>query len=145
MRAVVQRVRRASVRIDGSESASIDRGLFVLLGLRAGDTAADLDWMAGKVSRLRVFEDADGKMNLSVGDVGGALAVVSQFTLYGDARRGNRPSYTEAMAVDDARAFWPAVEARFAATGIPCPDGPVFALRKSVLPAISAWPGRPPR
>ncbi len=128
MRAVVQRVRRASVRIDGSESASIDRGLFVLLGLRAGDTAADLDWMAGKVSRLRVFEDADGKMNLSVGDVGGALAVVSQFTLYGDARRGNRPSYTEAMAVDDARAFWPAVEARFAATGVPCAFGRFQAM-----------------
>ena len=128
MRAVVQRVRRACVRVDGSESASIGRGLFVLLGLRAGDTAADLDWMAGKVSRLRVFEDADGKMNVSVADVGGAIAVVSQFTLYGDARRGNRPSYTEAMPVDDARAFWPSVEARFAATGIPCAFGRFQAM-----------------
>ncbi|MBM4397566.1 MAG: D-tyrosyl-tRNA(Tyr) deacylase [Deltaproteobacteria bacterium] len=128
MRAVVQRVRRARVVIDGAETASMGRGLFVLVGLKAGDTVEDLDWIAGKASRLRVFEDRAGKMNLGAAEVGGGLAVVSEFTLYGDASRGNRPSYSDAMPVEEARAFWPRVEARFAATGLPCVFGRFQAM-----------------
>jgi D-tyrosyl-tRNA(Tyr) deacylase len=128
MRAVVQRVRRSRIAIGGETAGETGPGLFVLVGLRSGDTAEDLDWIAGKVSRLRVFEDPEGKMNLAVGDVDGALAVVSEFTLYGDASRGNRPSYSAAMPVEEARAFWPRVEARFRATGLPCAFGRFQAM-----------------
>jgi D-tyrosyl-tRNA(Tyr) deacylase len=123
MRCVIQRVSEARVTVDGRPVATLGRGLMVFLGLGRGDTIEDLDWVAGKVSRLRVFEDAEGKMNLSAGDVAGGLCVISQFTLYGDCRRGNRPSWTQAMAVEDARAFWPMVERRFQATGLPCVFG----------------------
>jgi D-tyrosyl-tRNA(Tyr) deacylase len=128
MRAVVQRVRRARVVVDGRECAAIGPGLLVLLGLRTGDTVDDLDWMAGKIARLRVFDDTEGKMNLAAAEVGGAVCVISQFTLYGDARRGNRPSYSDAMPVEAARAFWPAVETRFRATGLPCAFGEFQAM-----------------
>lgn len=128
MRAVVQRVSRARVVVDGAEVASMGPGLFVLLGLRAGDGPDDLAWLAGKVARLRVFEDDAGRMNLGVADVGGTLGVVSQFTLYGDARKGNRPSFTEAMPSDAARAFWPSVEDAFRATGLPCVFGRFQAM-----------------
>jgi D-aminoacyl-tRNA deacylase len=128
VKAVVQRVSRARVTAEGREVAAIGPGLLVLVGLRRGDTAEDLDWLAGKVARLRVFDDAEGRMNLAAGDAGGALCVVSQFTLYGDCRRGNRPSYTEALAVEEARAFWPAVETRFRATGLPCAFGEFQAM-----------------
>lgn len=123
MRAVVQRVTGARVVIDGVARAVLGSGLVVLVGLRADDTVEDLDWLAGKVSRLRIFNDDSGRMNLSVGELGGGLCVVSQFTLYGDCRKGNRPSYSTAMPVDEARAFWPRVEARFIATGLPCVFG----------------------
>ena len=96
MRALVQRVSRAAVEVDGEQVAAIGPGLLVLLGVRVGDTESEADRIAGKIERLRVFEDADGKMNLSVRDVGGGLLCVSQFTLYGDARKGNRPSFVEA-------------------------------------------------
>ena len=96
MRALVQRVSRAAVEVDGEEVASIGPGLLVLLGVRTGDTAEQADRLAGKLERLRVFEDGDGKLNLSVRDVGGELLCVSQFTLYGDARKGNRPSFVDA-------------------------------------------------
>jgi D-tyrosyl-tRNA(Tyr) deacylase len=101
----------------------MDRGLLVFVGLRSGDTLDDLGWIAGKVSRLRVFDDADGRMNMSIREIGGSLCVISQFTLYGDCRKGNRPSWAEAMPVEEARAFWPTVERRFQATGIPCVFG----------------------
>jgi len=123
MRCVVQRVSHARVTVDGRQVALLGRGLLVFVGLRSGDTAEDLDWLAGKVSRLRVFDDAEGLMNLSTGDVEGGLCVVSQFTLYADCRKGNRPSWVDAMAVLDARAFWPSVERRFQATGLPCVFG----------------------
>jgi D-tyrosyl-tRNA(Tyr) deacylase len=128
MRAVVQRVLRARVVIGGAVRAEIGPGLFVLLGLGAGDGDADLDWIVGKIERLRVFDDPEGRMNLSAAQVGGALCVVSQFTLFGDVRRGNRPSYADAMPVDAARAFWPRVEARFRATGLPCAFGDFQAM-----------------
>ena len=96
MRAVVQRVASATVTAGGERTGSIGRGLLVLLGVRAGDGEAQADRMARKLAALRVFEDEGGKMNLSVRDAGGELLVVSNFTVYGDARRGNRPAYVEA-------------------------------------------------
>jgi D-tyrosyl-tRNA(Tyr) deacylase len=116
------------VAIDGRVEGAIGPGLFVLVGLKAGDGPDDLDWVAGKVARLRVFEDAAGKMNRSVADAGGGLLVVSEFTLYGDASKGNRPSWAAAMPVEEARAFWPRVEARFRATGLPCAFGRFQAM-----------------
>ncbi|MBN2361661.1 MAG: D-tyrosyl-tRNA(Tyr) deacylase [Deltaproteobacteria bacterium] len=102
MRAVVQRVKRAQVAVGGENVGSIERGLLVLLGVGSQDTASDLEWMVEKVTGLRIFEDVHGKMNLSVVDVGGELLVVSQFTLFGDCRRGKRPSFTAAMEPDRA-------------------------------------------
>ena len=102
MRAVVQRVTEANVTINGECAGSIGRGLLVLLGVYTGDETADADYMIKKISGLRIFEDPDGKMNLGLADVGGALLVVSQFTLYGDARHGNRPSFIEAALPDKA-------------------------------------------
>lgn len=96
MRAVIQRVSQAGVVVGEKEVGAIEDGLLVLLGVEEGDGQADLDYMVKKVIGLRVFEDADGKMNLSVQDVGGKLLVVSQFTLLGDVRKGNRPSFIRA-------------------------------------------------
>ncbi len=103
MRAVVQRVSRAKVTVGGEITGEIGLGLLVLLGVGAGDTRAEADYLAEKTIGLRIFEDAGGKMNLSVVEVGGAVLVVSQFTLYGDARRGKRPSFDAAAAPDVAR------------------------------------------
>jgi D-tyrosyl-tRNA(Tyr) deacylase len=103
MRAVVQRVSSASVEVDGERIASIGRGVLVLLGVRAGDGEAEADKIAAKLEALRMFEDADGRMNLSVRDVGGELLVVSNFTVYGDTRRGNRPSFVDAARPEDAQ------------------------------------------
>ena len=102
MRAVVQRVTSASVSIGGEVCAGIGRGFLVLLGVYGNDEKTDADYIVKKISGLRVFEDAAGKMNLSLADVGGELLVVSQFTLYGDARHGNRPAFIEAALPDKA-------------------------------------------
>jgi len=96
MRAVVQRVSEASVTVEGKVVGQIGRGLVVLLGVRQGDTEAEAEWLANKVANLRIFADEQGKFNLSVLDVGGEALVISQFTLYGDARRGRRPDFTQA-------------------------------------------------
>jgi len=96
MRAVLQRVTRASVRVEGETIGRIDGGLVVLLGVAREDAREDASYLAEKIAALRIFEDAEGKMNLSVQEAGGALLIVSQFTLYGDARRGRRPSWSEA-------------------------------------------------
>lgn len=93
MRVVLQRVSRASVSIDGRTSGAIGRGFCLLVGLTHGDIEATVDWMAEKVAGLRLFTDAEGKMNLGLDEVGGAVLVVSQFTLYGDASKGRRPSF----------------------------------------------------
>lgn len=102
MKAVVQRTTRAGVSIDGETVGRIDRGLLVLLGIEPDDGEADIEYMVKKCSGLRIFVDENGKMNLSVQDVGGSILLVSQFTLLGDARKGNRPSFTGAAVPEKA-------------------------------------------
>lgn len=102
MRAVIQRVRKASVLIDGREISRIGHGLVVLLGMKNTDTNKDADFMAEKIVNLRIFDDKEGRLNLSGLDVKAELLVVSQFTLYGDCRKGRRPSYTEAASPEKA-------------------------------------------
>jgi D-aminoacyl-tRNA deacylase len=102
MRAVIQRVSQASVTVAGEVVGAIGPGFVVLLGVTHTDTTAEAAWLADKIAGLRLFEDADGKMNAALADVGGALLVVSQFTLYGDARKGRRPSFTEAARPEQA-------------------------------------------
>jgi D-tyrosyl-tRNA(Tyr) deacylase len=106
MRAVIQRVSRAAVRVDGSVAGEIGKGFLVLLGVAKDDVEADARAIADKVAGLRVFEDAAGKMNLALQEVGGAVLVVSQFTLYGDARKGNRPSFIDAAGPAEANALY---------------------------------------
>jgi len=106
MRAVVQRVTRARVTVEGETVGEIGAGLVVLLGVARDDTGRDADYLLEKISTLRVLDDAEGRMNLSVEDAGGALLVVSQFTLYGDARRGRRPSWSDAAPPDVAERFY---------------------------------------
>ncbi len=102
MRVVLQRVSRAAVRVDGETVGSIGRGHLLLVGFREEDGPAELEWMADKVVGLRVFPDDEGRMNLGLDDVGGDLLVVSQFTLYGDTRKGRRPSFVDAAHPDRA-------------------------------------------
>lgn len=106
MRAVIQRVAAASVEVDGEEIASIGRGLLVLLGVTHADDEKHAVAMADKLAHLRIFEDEAGKMNLSIADVGGEFLVVSQFTLYGDIRKGRRPSFTDAAPPEQARRLY---------------------------------------
>lgn len=106
MKVVLQRVERAEVRVDGRETGRIGRGLLVLAGFGPVDTEDDLRWMADKIRGLRVFPDEDGRMNLDLADVDGALLVVSQFTLYGDASKGRRPSFVGAAEPDRARELY---------------------------------------
>ena len=109
MRAVIQRVSEASVTIGADVVGQIGTGLLVLVGVEAGDTPADADWLAGKVTQMRIFPDDAGKMNRSLVDVQGGLLVVSQFTLAADVRGGNRPSFTGAAGPDQGRALYDAV------------------------------------
>ena len=106
MRAVVQRVTRASVTVDGSTTGSIQQGLVVLLGVARDDSETDAEYLAAKITALRIFDDEQGKMNLSLKDVGGGMLVISQFTLYGDVRRGLRPSWIEAAPPDKAEPLY---------------------------------------
>jgi D-aminoacyl-tRNA deacylase len=117
VRAVVQRVHSASVSAGGEVLSRIGPGLLVLLGIRQGDTDAVADRIARKIAALRVFPDAQGTMNLSVEDAGGQVLVVSQFTLYGDTTRGNRPSYVEAAPPDHAEPLYERVRAALGAEG----------------------------
>lgn len=102
MRVVLQRVSRASVTIDGRTAGAIGRGFCLLVGLTHGDTEATVDWMADKIAGLRLFSDEEGKMNLGLDEVGGGVLVVSQFTLYGDAAKGRRPSFIDAARPEQA-------------------------------------------
>lgn len=106
MKAVVQRVAHARVEVAGEVVGSIDRGLLVYLGVASGDTQRDLEWLANKVHNLRIFEDEQGKMNRDVSDVSGSLLVISQFTLLGDCRKGNRPSFALAMPPKEAEEMY---------------------------------------
>lgn len=118
MRAVIQRVSQASVTVEGEITGQIERGFLVLLGVGNDDTEDDAVYLAGKAVGLRVFEDADGKMNLSLADVGGAMLVVSQFTLYGDARKGRRPSFIEAARPEKANQLYESFCAEVRGQGI---------------------------
>ncbi|HTS57172.1 MAG TPA: D-aminoacyl-tRNA deacylase [Terriglobales bacterium] len=123
MRAVVQRVRRAQVVVAGEVTGRIDRGLLVLVGVSREDTQADADYLADKIAGLRIFEDGNGKMNLEVSAVQGAVLVVSQFTLYGDMRRGKRPSFDAAAPPDEARLLYEYLVERIRALGLVCQTG----------------------
>lgn len=112
MRAVVQRVSHAKVDIDGNTVGEIEGGLLILLGVGHADTDAQVEKLWSKISRLRIFEDAAGKTNLSLADVGGEVLVVSQFTLYASCKKGNRPSFTEAGAPENAKRLYEAFAAR---------------------------------
>jgi D-tyrosyl-tRNA(Tyr) deacylase len=117
MRAVVQRVSSASVTVDGETIASIGRGMLVLLGVRQGDGDEAAEKLARKLRALRVFEDSDGRMNLSLDDIHGEILCVSNFTVYGDVRRGNRPSFVEAAAPEEAERLYERVREALGARG----------------------------
>ena len=106
MRALIQRVNHASVTINEKEKAAIGKGLLILLGVEEEDTAEDIPWLTGKISKLRIFEDDNGQMNHSVLDVGGEVMVISQFTLHGKTKKGTRPSYSKAAGPDQARELY---------------------------------------
>ena len=118
MRCVVQRVTEASVTVNGETVGAVGPGLMVLIGVSTEDTDADLKYMADKVPNLRIFDDENGVMNRSVLDVGGSILAVSQFTLYGDARGGRRPSYIRAAKPDEANALYERLVAAWRAKGI---------------------------
>jgi len=117
MRAVVQRVSSASVSVDGEVVAEIGAGLLVLLGVRVGDGEEDADRIARKLRALRIFEDAEGRMNLSLDDSGGEVLCVSNFTVYGDVRRGNRPSFVDAAPPEEAERLYERVRSALGARG----------------------------
>lgn len=117
MKLVLQRVLRATVSVDGVVRGAIERGALILCGVGRGDTPFDAAWLARKTSQLRYFEDAAGKMNLSIDAVQGAFLVVSQFTLYGDCAKGNRPSFIEAAAPEDGNALYERFVAELRALG----------------------------
>ncbi len=123
MRAVIQRVTRASVTVEGRVVGTIQRGLAILIGVRAGDMEAEAQWMANKIAALRIFDDEEGKLNRSVQDVGGNILVISQFTLYADARKGRRPSYTDAAPPEVAEPLIRRLVELLEAEGIPVRTG----------------------
>jgi D-tyrosyl-tRNA(Tyr) deacylase len=131
MRAVCQRVSRAEVRVDGVATGRIGGGLALLLGIAQGDTAEDADRLAGKIARLRIFEDARGKFDRSLLDTGGAALVVSQFTLIADTQKGNRPSFAAAAAPDVAEPLYERFCAALSAAGVLVERG-VFGARMEV-------------
>jgi len=123
MRAVVQRVTEANVEVAGEQVASIGRGFLVLLGVQEGDTEEDADYIAQKVADLRVFEDAAGKMNLSLADVAGAVLAVSQFTLLADCRKGRRPSFVQAARPEHAEELFLRFVEQVRSRGVPVQTG----------------------
>jgi D-tyrosyl-tRNA(Tyr) deacylase len=131
MRSVVQRVSRAVVRVDRQVAGEVGLGLVVLLGVAEGDSPEDARWTADKLAQLRIFEDEAGKMNRSVQEVGGSVLLVSQFTLLGDARKGNRPSFTGAAPPGLANALYEEVAALLRARAVPVATG-VFRAHMEV-------------
>ena len=133
MRVVVQRVSRARVTVAEEIVGQIGRGLLVLLGATHADREADADYLAGKISALRVFEDESAKINLDTASIGGGILVVSQFTLYGDVRRGKRPSFDDAAPPEHARQLYEYFVERVRATGLPCQTGRFQAMMQVEL------------
>lgn len=123
MRACIQRVSESRVTVDGDMTGKIGRGLVVLLGVGTGDGEAEVSWLADKIVGLRIFEDDAGKMNRSLAEVGGAMLVVSQFTLYGDCRKGRRPSFIAAAAPELAERLYHEFVARVSAAGVEVATG----------------------
>lgn len=133
MKVLLQRVSRASVRIGGETTASIGRGLVVLLGVESGDTPADAAWYADRTAGLRIFEDEAGKMNISLLDIGGEALVVSQFTLAGSTRRGRRPSFEAAAPPDEALLLYELYAAELRALGVAVRTGRFQAMMEIEL------------
>ncbi len=133
MRAVVQRVTEASVTVDGQIVGAIEEGLMVLVAVRGEDTQQDMDYIAKKLAGLRIFSDEAGKMNLSVKDIGGKLLIVPQFTLYGSAIKGMRPSFTASGPVEEARLKFEAFVERLKQEGVPVETGVFQADMKVAL------------
>jgi D-tyrosyl-tRNA(Tyr) deacylase len=133
MRAVVQRVSRARVTVEERTIGQIERGLVVLVGVGAADSEADAGYLAEKVASLRIFEDEGGKMNRSVAEAGGAVLAVSQFTLYGDVRRGRRPSFDAAAPPEAARRLYEDFVERIRACGLRCETGQFQAMMRLEL------------
>lgn len=132
MRAVVQRVLNAELKVEGKLISKIGRGLVVFFGVKNGDVPADADKIVKKISALRIFEDENGKMNLSVGDVGGEVLFVSQFTLYGDTSHGNRPSFTEAARPETAKPIYDYAAEKLRSLGVPVSTG-IFGADMKIL------------
>lgn len=118
LRAVIQRVTEASVVVDGVVVGSIQRGFLVLLGVAEDDSQEDVSWIAGKIAGMRVFEDSDGKMNLALADIAGTVLLVSQFTLYGDCRKGRRPSFLQAARPEKANSLYTSVAVELSSLGL---------------------------
>ncbi|MBQ3426326.1 MAG: D-tyrosyl-tRNA(Tyr) deacylase [Clostridia bacterium] len=133
MRAVVQRVTRASVKVDGETVGEIGNGLLIFLGVGEGDTETDMKYIADKAIGLRIFSDSEDKMNLSVTDVGGSVLVISQFTLYGDCRKGRRPSFAASMEPQGANALYERFKEYIAESGIDVKSGEFGADMKVEL------------
>ena len=131
MKAVIQRVSRAKVTVDGQITGEIGEGLMILVCAMQGDTEAEADQLAAKIAKLRIFKDADGKMNLSLRDTGGAALIVSQFTLAADTSRGNRPGFSTAAKPDEGRRLYEYFTARMQAEGIATANG-IFAADMAV-------------
>lgn len=133
MRAVVQRVSRCRVTVDGKTVGEIGAGLLVLLGIAKGDAEPAADYLVEKILGLRIFEDVEGKMNLSVRDSGGGVLVVSQFTLHGDVRRGKRPSFDAAARPEEAKRLYEYFVAKVRAAGLQCETGQFQAMMEVEL------------
>lgn len=128
MRVLIQRVKQAKVDIDGKQIAEIGKGFLILLGVAHADTEQDISFLVEKISNLRIFEDAEGKMNLSLLDVKGEALIVSQFTLYADCRKGRRPSFTDAALPEQANALYKKFIQRFRETGLKVEEGEFGAM-----------------
>lgn len=133
MRVVIQRVSEASVEVNNSYTNSINKGFMILLGICEGDTNDDLEYIIGKIEKLRIFEDENEKMNLSIKDINGEILLVSQFTLYASTKDGNRPSFTKSMKFDEANKMYEIFKSRLSKTGIPFKTGEFGANMKVSL------------
>ena len=133
MKCIIQRVSEASVEVNNSYTNSINKGFMILLGICEGDTNDDLEYIIGKIEKLRIFEDENEKMNLSIKDINGEILLVSQFTLYASTKDGNRPSFTKSMKFDEANKMYEIFKSRLSETGIPFKTGEFGANMKVSL------------